>query len=592
MDSVTSFFWDDGNGKSGNNGSFSGVVDSLWNGKDRSRQRSTDETHNGKSEPASASTGTSSLTQQLLTDKLVEKIIYMALPPSSDLAQDTIEHRVEAAKSRPGLSVPIMSRNFVQMNSRLSIPFMLVDELIKVFNWQNPSYTLSIMSLYTYMVLKPVPTFMAVPIFYLLFGIMVPNYLKIHKPEPVSTLEVNPVPAQGPPLVKPEVPKPVPEFSKEFVLNLTDLQNHMVLYVIFFDFVTNILTKFAFFTNENISTVWFLALLLLGCFNALFADVVFKWIPVKFILILCGWALAIILHPYYRERCLSMIYSEETRIRLLTLTNKCEHKVNEYFEYYEPRERRQAAIFELQQFNQHEKSWERVTYSTDDYTLFSDARISEKKIEEEGTQSLDDVKPPLEWEWVPQFKWTLDLNPKKWVDAGLVQYVDIDVGTKWVYDLNFDGSRGDYRRRRWIRVCVRKADEGIPSRNIDGAAQTKPNRLYQEKYNGYTGVTRSSMSGTKLGGEEKGSGNSNLEDEGNEGTQNDQVDDNCGNAEADEDNKNMSTTQSRLETSTSSLSISSALSNSSTQDSLKSNHSAVSSSKAVRSLTDLLNLTT
>lgn len=287
-----------------------------------------------------------------------------------------------------------------------------------------------------------------------------------------------------------------------------------------------------------------------------------------------------------------MIYSEETRIRLLTLTNKCEHKVNEYFEYYEPRERRQAAIFELQQFNQHEKSWERVTYSTDDYTLFSDARISEKKIEEEGTQNLDDVKPPLEWEWVPQFKWTLDLNPKKWVDAGLVQYVDIDVGTKWVYDLNFDGSRGDYRRRRWIRVCVRKADEGIPSRNIDGAAQTKPNRLYQEKYNGYTGVTRSSMSGTKLGGEEKGSGNSNLEDEGNEGTQNDQVDDNCGNAEADEDNKNMSTTQSRLETSTSSLSISSALSNSSTQDSLKSNHSAVSSSKAIRSLTDLLNLTT
>lgn len=58
--------------------------------------------------------------QKLLTDNLVEKIMKMALPPASDMALKSLAARKQLAKDRPGLSVNTMSRNFRQMNARLS----------------------------------------------------------------------------------------------------------------------------------------------------------------------------------------------------------------------------------------------------------------------------------------------------------------------------------------------------------------------------------------------------------------------------------------------------------------------------------------
>lgn len=474
MDSVTGFFWDDGTHSRKRNSQHDPMESQkVVSGGERK----------GSVGSISGPGSTTSTAQQFLADKLVEKLIYMALPPSSEVAMKTIEHRVEASRNRPGLSVPIMSRNFIQLNSRLGPPFLVIDEIIKVFNWSNTAYTLSALSLFTYIVMKPLPTLTSIPIFYLLFGLMVPQYLRLHKPDSNTVFASNPVPASGPPLIKAEVPKPVPEFSKEFVLNLTDLQNHMLLYVMAFDFVNNILSRFAFFVDESVSSAAFLGLLIVAWFNALFMDTISHFIPLKPILILLGWGLALALHPHNRDRFLRKVYSEETRLRTLIITGNIEKRVNEYFNYREPSERRQASIFEVQLFDKHNKTWGLVGYSTDHYTLFSDYKISEKELED-ASHSLDEVKAPLEWEWTKNSKWALDLDPVSWVALEFVEYVDVDAETKWVYDLSLDGTRGDYRRRRWIRECTRIAEPIAHTQNH----ADKENSPVQGEYSGYVGT--------------------------------------------------------------------------------------------------------
>ncbi|EJS42175.1 pex29p [Saccharomyces arboricola H-6] len=508
MESVTNFFWNDTyNAGGATRPTLKGKkVNSNTEGKSQTKKDSvpngsnTGDSMHGKQQSSGSQTGgggsftSTSNIQKMMTDTLVEKIIKMALPPSSKTAANTIHHRMVAGKERPKLSVQIMSRNFIQMNSRLGIPFMVMDELIKILNWANPAYTICMMFLYTLVVLKPFQMLSSIPIFYLLFGVMVPQYLYIHKPNPTLYLDNSQTPAQGPPLRKPEVPKPVPELSQEFVLNLTDLQNHMLLYVKFYDFTLFFLEKFAFFTNEAISSFYFIVLLIIATLNFLYMDKFMKIIPVRSVLILFGWCFIIALHPSNREYLLTKLNSEETRLKTLTITTNLESKIMQHLKLIEAREHRLVIIFEIQKYRPEYKEWRPVGFSDDDYSLFSNMRINQLPVEENSVKSLEGIKPPRDWEWDSNSHWVLDLDPKEWVEDEFIQYVEIDSETKWVYDLNLDGQRGSYRRRMWTSGCVRKKlDSGI-SASVDEEEVINP--LREETYRqGVHGVTKGSMSG-------------------------------------------------------------------------------------------------
>lgn len=484
MESVASFFWNEGL-KSGGSGAIQ-------------EKRGSSSGEAGPSS-GSGSAAAGSGMQKMMTDTLIEKIMKMALPPTTEMAVDSLETRIAAAKGRPNLSVQIMSRNFVLMNSRLSLPFTLIDEVNKVFEWSNPAYTVSMVLIYTYIILRPLTTITSIPIFYLLFGVMVPQFLYIHKANSSPYLEANPVPADGPPLRKAEIPKPVPELSQEFILNLTDLQNRLLLYVKTYDFLNRILAKFAFFTDERKSSVAFVLLLSVALINALFMDFFLTFIPLKAILLVLGWSFAIMMHPHNRERFFTAVYSEETRLRLLALTNRYDKLVGDQLRYIEAREHRMVAVYEIQRFK-YSKGWSAVGYSNDDFTLFSDLRIRQEKIEDHCTSSLEEVKPPVDWQWLDDINWALDLNPTEWLENGFVEYVDTDLGTKWVYDLNVDGTRGGYRRRMWTNICIRKI-EHEPEHADDADDEATPAQLTTSaKPDKYTSprVTRGSMSGATL----------------------------------------------------------------------------------------------
>lgn len=456
--------------------------------------------------PSAGGSSSSGGIQKMLAESLIEKMMKMALPPIPESAIDNLKKRQEFAKDRPSLSANTMSRNVRQMNARMSYPFALSGEITKIFNWANPAYTISILLIYTHAVMKPLPTLTSLPIFYLLFAVMIPHYLYIHKPDYCEYLDGNTTPAEGPPLTKPAVPRPVPELSQEFMLNLTDLQNHMTLYVYFYDFVNECLTKFAYFTNERMSGAAFLILLAVGITNILFLDSLIKYLPVRLLFLSFGWSLFIACHPRFKETFLSALNSEETRLRLLTLTNRCENIVDKHLRYTEPRDKGLVSVFEIQKFSEKERCWVSIGFSNDDYTLFSDLRISQKNIAQHCAPVLEEVKPPVSWEWFEaDDAWALDLEPAEWVEQGFIQYVDIDLGTKWVYDLTLEGNRGEYRRRLWTNVCVRQMDHDYVNENEEEAIEEDGtvNAVNLEAYSpGHRRVSRDSLSGSSIHSEE------------------------------------------------------------------------------------------
>lgn len=143
---------DEGKNKNNLNANWSHRMSNANNLSDnrssRRRPSSQGKSNNNQTDKASS-------IQQMMTDTLVEKIIKMALPPSSMATKDQIATRMASAKNRPSLSVQLLSKNFILMNSRLALLFMLVDNVIDFINWENISMTLSIICLYILCILNP-----------------------------------------------------------------------------------------------------------------------------------------------------------------------------------------------------------------------------------------------------------------------------------------------------------------------------------------------------------------------------------------------------------------------------------------------------
>lgn len=527
MDSVTSYFW---NEESGNTDRKTSVLredkhqdmttseptsDYVDNSLSKHTSKSKFDLENikekhGKVKQKSNVAGSdgSSTLQQIMTDTLVEKVIKMALPPTSDYSRVNIETRTVFSKTRPSLSVQVMSNNFVQMNSRLSIPFIIINEIIRLANWENIPFTLSILAMVTFTILKPLVAVTAGPLFYILFGIMVPKYMYVHKPNQIKNLNNNNTPAQGPPLRKAVLPEPVPELSQEFVLNLTDLQNHMLVYVWLYDTINSFLRSFAFFVNEQISCLVFIILLVIALFNLLFIEDIIRWIPIKFLLIVLVWGFGFMLHPNNRDLVLQKVHSEDTRLKILTFVNSYESFIKTHLRYVEAKENKMVRIFEIQKYRQKYKEWRTVGFSSDDYCLFSDLRIKELDIKDYCTKLLDDVKPPLDWDWISGSSWVLDLNPQEWVQDNFIQNVEVDSETKWVYDIDFDGNRGEYRRRMWSNVVTRKIEAKEKDSINANIAESDDNQLVEEIVNplreeiadrssNFHGVARGSLAGAR-----------------------------------------------------------------------------------------------
>jgi hypothetical protein len=355
-------------------------------GKDmhRSKSENTEEIYNGSS----------------YADKFMERIISMAIPTtttSSKRELDRILGRIEMQRSRPQLSMQIMSKNSILLLQRLSIPFEIIDMLTNFVNWKNPMITITIMLFLSLCILKPI-NFLTVPIFYICFEIIIPAYT-IQNPNILEDDEINHINVNEE--FESELPKPVNEFSREFLLNVTDLQNHMLLYVKSWDFIISWCWKLFYFRDEMLSWFIFVFLLSNGIILELFGpSFIIKCFPIiKLLIVVISWIIIVSLHPKNRVQILSNFYSEELRLKTMSLLNHYESKIIKDLDLtIDKMEIKQIEIFELQYFNEELKVWQFVCFSKDNYPLNSHIRLNNLPIE--GTSSLNSIIPPNGWKFV------------------------------------------------------------------------------------------------------------------------------------------------------------------------------------------------
>lgn len=341
-------------------------------------------------------------TESSYADKFMERIISMAIPTtttSSKRELDRVLGRIEMQRSRPPLSMQTMSKNSILLMQRLSIPFETIDYIINFINWENPVLTITIMIFISICILKPI-NLLTVPMFYICFEIILPAYI-IQNPNCLNDdnsengNEINNIDIEN------ELPKPVNEFSREFLLNLTDLQNHMLLYVHVWNFINAWCWKLFYFRDEMLSWFIFIFLLVSGlfieCFGMKIILMFLSYIKLSIVIIL--WALVISLHPTNRIKILEKFYSEELRLKTMSLINYYESKVIKDLDLTtEKLEIKQIEIFELQFFNNDLKCWQFVCFSNDNYPPNSHIRLNNLPIG--GTFSLDSIVPPKGWKFV------------------------------------------------------------------------------------------------------------------------------------------------------------------------------------------------
>ena len=149
-------------------------------------------------------------------------------------------------------------------------------------------------------------------------------------------------------------------------------------------------------------------------------------------------------------------------------------------------ETREVEIFELQKLSL-AGEWESWLFSSSPYDPMSVARLAGDR--PQGTRFFEDVRAPKGWEWSEK-KWALDLWSREWVEERIITGVEVETeGERWVYDINYEGEeqqrigvidpptkgkgkakplpsweegvdgsgrRGEWRRRRWVRMVKRK----------------------------------------------------------------------------------------------------------------------------------------
>ncbi|KAH3679319.1 hypothetical protein WICMUC_001059 [Wickerhamomyces mucosus] len=436
-----------------------------------------------------------------MMDKLIEKFIMMALPSTTQESSSLrIQTRLKDMNGRPNLSVQIMSKNFIQLNSRLSVPFEIINEIIKFSNWENPRLTLSWLLIISNLIWYP----QFIPLFILLTFCLIPmsqNFYELYKPD------LNQIGSKlsETPIKNPYNVNPSNEFTREFLINLTDLQNFMLIYVNGWNFIVGIFNKFGNFSNELISSFIFLNLLIISIGYYLFHEIFWTiFLPfIKFLIILIIWLLIGINYPNYKDLFWQFIYSENTRIFYLQKSLIWEKHLNKFFEIqFKDEEQFEVEIFEIQKFNSHNNEWSNSIFTNDLFIKnLSNSRIFHESNNNNNnviimSNSLNRVKPPKNYEFINNSNWRIDLNsPEIWLNDNLIDLKNIryQMDTKWVYDLEneyndtnernnnnanrdnkdnnnnnndndeqeditIDG-RGRYRRRRWLRQCIRASEE-------------------------------------------------------------------------------------------------------------------------------------
>ncbi|ORY63049.1 integral peroxisomal membrane peroxin-domain-containing protein [Pseudomassariella vexata] len=437
-----------------------------------------------------------------LQDHLVEKLLTQVLADDGrDFPQDDGPRGGSSGSSpnsgggtgpstsRPAFSLPTMSTNFRRFNSRIGVVFVFQARVVRLLSWRHPTHTLSFLAVYTFVCLDPY-LLPLLPLAILLIGVMIPNFIARH---PAASFALSSEQAigyspHGPPLAPALTVKPVKELSRDFFRNMRDLQNSMEDFSQLHDGIITLMLPRINFSDEALSSAIF-SFLFAGCLVLSIAANVLPW---RAIFLVLGWAVTIVGHPAVQKQMEGM-HGKHVKPQEDRALGWMEKWIEGDVILDSAPETREVEIFELQRLSGPDGEWEAWVFSASPYDPLSPTRIAGDR--PVGTRFFEDVLPPQGWEWSEK-KWALDLWSREWVEERIITGVEVETeGERWVYDIfdekeadrvgvieeneqlqtpakgkgtapppkpsweegeDYEGRRGDWRRRRWVRLVKRK----------------------------------------------------------------------------------------------------------------------------------------
>ncbi|KAK1836326.1 integral peroxisomal membrane peroxin-domain-containing protein [Podospora conica] len=415
-----------------------------------------------------------------LQDMLLEKVLHQMLPvdETPDIHVSLPDGSTPDPLARPGFTVGTMSTNFRRFNARIGVVFHFQSRLLRLLSWRQPTHTLSLLAVYTFICLDPY-LLLSLPLISSLFFILVPSFIARHPPpgdDPhrVRNLGYSP---RGPPLAPPLTVKPVKELSRDFFRNLGDLQNVMEDFSVVHDAVISTVLPLTNFSDEALSSAVFLVL----CAAVPLALLASHLLPWRLLALLTGHFAVLSLHPTIAS--LLSNSPSPTHPTTADLAARFDAWLRADMILDDAPETAEVEIFELQHQSPSDDAgeWEPWLFSPEPH----DPRSAGAGSRPRGARFFEDVMPPEGWEWSEK-KWALDLYSREWVEERIITGVEVETeGERWVYDMAEPsasssqglgqqggwegdgdgegegvGGRGEWRRRRWVRLVRRRVGEG------------------------------------------------------------------------------------------------------------------------------------
>lgn len=440
----------------------------------------------------------------------------------TDSENVSVDKRSSEYVRRPAFSLPLMTNNFRRFNGRIGIVFVFQNRLIRLFTWRVPSHTLSFLAVYSFVCLDPYLLVIVPIAAVLLFIMVPAFLTRHPPPPSTSaSLTTQYYSINGPALAPPKTIKPASETSKDFFHNMRDLQNCMADFTNLHDALVAVVAPATNFSNEVFSSALFVYLSGLTVFLFLAAHLI-PWRHIFLAggasLVCAGHPkvqrtlLKIKRRAQEKAAALDAEARKDPELAHKTIFGLPVPRTPSSFKSAvsglsaitldTAPQIREVEIFEIQ--HRHSEwdlrgDWEAHLFSPTPFDPLSPMRISGERVR--GTRFFEDVNPPNGWVWESK-KWELDLEAKEWVTERLITGVEFEVPLEgevvsteyggWVWDLPRSeseegakdtqkrgkggsarkesrsdweertttgiGQRGDWRRRRWVRMVKRIAD--------------------------------------------------------------------------------------------------------------------------------------
>ncbi|KAJ4159877.1 uncharacterized protein LMH87_007815 [Akanthomyces muscarius] len=434
-----------------------------------------------------------------IQDRLVERLLAQVIPAEDGEVSFTLDESVAHAHRAPEFSLGTMSYNFRRFNARAGVLFKLQDLSESLLEWQKPTQTLSLLAVYTFVCLDP-HLVVVLPLVLLVLAVLIPSFMARHPAPPRGTLSSEQgvgYSAAGPPLAPPVTVTPVRELSRDFVKNMRRLQNQMGGFVHAHDLVVEKVLPLTNFGDEALSSAVFLGAVV----GILVTMTTAHLVPWRFVLLGGGWAHICSAHPYAIQLVADLKAGKFGDLaaagmgKVAAEAKEGGDKAKSFADRWiasdmildTAPETREVEIFELQRKTR-PGEWEPWVFCPSPYDPLSAPRIAGDR--PGGTRFFEDVAPPDGWEWSEK-KWALDLWSREWVEERIITSVEVETeGERWVYDMydededvlrrsrvvehpdaeaaknvshtsweegeDGNGLKGEWRRRRWVRLVKRK----------------------------------------------------------------------------------------------------------------------------------------